>query len=455
MFSNVFYKFCIFISFAVSLSVFADTQDHDELLKKVVEEGYLETEEFKQRERQFQQKKNEQSKRLRQAQQELKREERINERLQVESNKYEEEIATLENEKNIAVGALGEVFGVVKQVAGDLRGQVLNSVISAEIPGREKFVENIAASKKLPTTKELRRLWFEIQREITEQGKVTQFTADVISVNGDKTKELVTRVGPFNLVHDGKYLSYKGDVNKITTLVKQPDGRFTSTINDLENAKEGYVAFSVDPSKGSLISILIRTPGLWERIKQGGWIGFLIICVLLFGLGLVLQRFLIIRKEKLKIMAQVEGQQVNGDNPIGQIMKVYENNKHLDLESLELKLDEIVIAYLPKVEKGIGTIKLLAVLSPLMGLLGTVTGMILTFQSITLFGTGDPKFMADGISQALMTTVLGLICAIPLLLLHNVISNMSQGIIQILEERVAGLLAQRMMKSSGESKSEG
>ena len=398
-------------------------------------ERHFESEEFRQREKQFRQRKNEQRQLLQQALQELKREEQINRKLQAEYEKYEEELATLEHEKNIAVGALGEVFGVVKQVAGDFRGQILNSVISAEIPGREQFVENIASSKKLPTTKELRRLWGEIQREITEQGKVTQFTTDVIALNGDKTKELVTRVGAFNLVHNGKYLNYHGDLHQITALAKQPDGRFTGTIDDLEEAKKGYIAFSIDPSKGSLISLLIRTPGLLERVKQGGWIGFVIICVLLFGLGLVLQRFLVIRKEKLKIMAQVEGKQVNGDNPVGQIMQVYENNKHLDLESLELKLDEIVITYLPKVERGIGTIKLLAVLSPLMGLLGTVTGMILTFQSITLFGTGDPKFMADGISQALMTTVLGLICAIPLLLLHNIISNMSQGIVQILEEK--------------------
>ena len=442
----------ILLSF--SLPVFANTLD--ELLKKVMKERELRSPELRQREKQFQQNKNKQNRMLQQARQELKREEQINEKLLAEYKKHEEELTTLENEKNIAVGALGEVFGVVKQVAGDFRAQVLNSVISAEIPGRENFIESMAASKKLPTTKELRKLWGEIQREITEQGKVTQFTADVIALNGDKTKERVTRVGPFNLVHDGKYLNYKGELNQITSLLKQPDGRFTSTIDDLEEAKEGYVAFSIDPSKGSLISLLIRTPGLWERVKQGGWIGFLIICVLIFGLGLVLQRFLIIRKEKLKITAQVEGKQMSEDNPVGQIMQVYENNKHLDLESLELKLDEIVIAYLPKVEKGIGTIKLLAVLSPLMGLLGTVTGMILTFQSITLFGTGDPKFMADGISQALMTTVLGLICAIPLLLLHNFISNMSQGIVQILEERVAGLLAQRMMKSpSGDPKSGG
>jgi len=453
MLNNIFCKLCIYMLFIASVPVCAGTLD--DLLKKVMEERQLESTELRQREQQFRQNKTKQSQMLQQALQELKREERINERLQAEYQKNEEELTTLEHERNIAVGNLGEVFGVVKQVAGDFRGQILNSVISAEIPGREKFVENIADSKKLPTAEELRKLWGEIQREITEQGKVTQFPAGVIALNGDKNTVLVTRVGPFNLVHDGQYLSYQGDLGQITALAKQPEGRFTHTIDDLENAKENYVNFSIDPSRGSLISILIRTPSVWERIKQGGWIGFIIICVLIFGLSLVLQRFLVIRKEKLKITAQINGEQVNDDNPIGKIMKVYENNRYLDLESMELKLDEIVIAYLPKVEKGIGTIKLLAILSPLMGLLGTVTGMIVTFQSITLFGTGDPKLMADGISQALMTTVLGLICAIPLLFLHNVISNMSQGIVQILEERVSGLLAQRMMESPDKSKTGG
>ena len=181
----------------------------DELLKKVMKERELRSPELRQREKQFQQNKNKQNRMLQQARQELKREEQINEKLLAEYKKHEEELTTLENEKNIAVGALGEVFGVVKQVAGDFRAQVLNSVISAEIPGREKFIESMAASKKLPTTKELRKLWGEIQREITEQGKVTQFTADVIALNGDKTKERVTRVGPFNLVHDGSISTIK------------------------------------------------------------------------------------------------------------------------------------------------------------------------------------------------------------------------------------------------------
>ena len=147
-------------------------------------------------------------------------------------------------------------------------------------------------------------------------------------------------------------------------------------------------------------------------------------------------------RETRKINAQLKNPEPREDNPIGRIISIYEKNKNLDMESLEMKLNEVAIKYLPKVERGIGTIKLLAVLSPLLGLLGTVTGMILTFQSITLFGTGDPKLMAGGISQALMTTVMGLCCAIPLLLCHNFISSRSQRLVQILEEQTAGLLAE-------------
>ena len=424
---------------------FVSASPLDELLEKVMQERQLESQAFQKREQKFRQNKNQQQKLLKQALQELRKEELLSRRLNAEFEKNEKDLSILQNELQLAVGVLGEVFGVVKQTAGDFRGQVLNSVISAEIPGREKFATAIASRKKLPTTQELKQLWFEIQREITEQGKVTRFTADVIAVGGAKTKEQITRVGSFNLIHKGKYLSYQGDISQVVELARQPERRFTRYIDDVEKAKEEHTAFALDPSRGSLISILIRTPSLWARIKQGGWIGWTIISVLIFGLILVLERFLVIREEHLKIQAQLNNKKPNNNNPVGQIIQVYEDNKHLDLESLELKLDEVVIAYLPKLEKWIGTIKLLAVLAPLMGLLGTVVGMILTFQSITLFGTGDPKLMAGGISQALMTTVLGLCCAIPLLLFHNFISSRAQQVIQILEERTAGLLAQRMM----------
>ena len=444
----------IFVSLSpvISPSVQADTLDN--LLKKVMEERQFESKEFQKREQEFKTEKDQRNALLKKALKELKREEELSKRLTAKFEKNEKELAILENELNLAVGTLGELFGVVKQIAGDFRGQVLNSLVSSEIPGREKFAENISARKKLPTTIELRKLWFEIQREMTELGKVTQFEAEVVTLDGKKSTQFVTRVGGFNLISEGKYLNFQGDPAQIVELARQPERRFTRYIKGVEKKvnteKDHYPIFALDPTRGSLISILIRAPSLFERIRQGGLVGLGIICLLLFGLGLVVERWIIIRKEMKKINNQLKSTEPIEDNPIGQIFSIYEKNKTLDMESLEMKLSEVVVAYLPKVEKRIGLIKLLAAVAPLMGLLGTVTGMILTFQSITLFGTGDPKLMAGGISQALMTTVMGLCCAIPLLLCHSFISSRAQKIVQILEEQSSGLLARLMIKPNSE-----
>ena len=440
------------LSPVISPSVQADTLDN--LLKKVMEERQFESKEFQKREQEFKTEKNQRNALLKKALQELKREEVLSKRLTAEFEKNEKELTILENELNVAVGTLGELFGVVKQIAGDFRGQVLNSLVSSEIPGREKFAENISARKKLPTTEELRKLWFEIQREMTELGKVTQFETEVVTLDGKKSIQLVTRVGGFNLVSKGQYLNFQGDPAQIVELAKQPERRFTRYIKGVEKKvnteKDHYPIFALDPTRGSLISILIRAPSLFERVRQGGPVGLLIIIILIAGLLIVAERWVVIMKETKKINAQLKDSEPREDNPIGQILSIYEKNKTLDIESLEMKLSEVVITYLPKVEKRIGAIKLLAAVAPLMGLLGTVTGMIATFQAITLFGTGDPKLMAGGISQALMTTVLGLCCAIPLLLCHSFISSRAQKIVQILEEQSSGLLARLMIKPNSE-----
>lgn len=436
----------------ISPSVQADTLDN--LLKKVMEERQFESKEFQKREQEFKTEKNQRNALLKKALQELKKEEALSKRLTAEFEKNEKELAILENELNLAVGTLGELFGVVKQIAGDFRGQVLNSLVSSEIPGREKFAENISARKKLPTTIELRNLWFEIQREMTELGRVTQFETEIVTLDGKKSTQFVTRVGGFNLISEGKYLNFQGDPAQIVELARQPERRFTRYIKGVEkkiNAeKDHYPIFALDPTRGSLISILIRAPSLFERIRQGGPVGLLIIIILIAGLLIVVERWVVIMKETKKINAQLKDSEPRDDNPIGQILSIYEKNKTLDIESLEMKLSEVVITYLPKVEKRIGAIKLLAAVAPLMGLLGTVTGMIATFQAITLFGTGDPKLMAGGISQALITTVLGLCCAIPLLLCHSFISSRAQKIVQILEEQSSGLLARLMIKTNSE-----
>ena len=415
----------------------------DELLQKVKAEGVTQSAEFKKREAQFLKEKGRQQALLNKATAELTALEKETVRLTKEFEANEKKLSVVEEELNLAMGTLGEMFGVVRQVAGDLKGQVEASVVSAQIKGRKAFAADLAESKSLPNIPKLERLWFELQREMTETGKTTQFKTVVVKPDGEKNEQTVTRVGAFNLVSDGVYLNYQPATGQIVELARQPSSRFTGYIDDIEEAKEGYEGFSIDPSRGSLLSMLVRAPSFWERLQQGGLVGYVIIALLFLGIAMVVERIKTLKEEGDKIKAQLSSSTASGDNALGKIMLAYEQNKTSDLETLELKMDEAILKSTPPLEKGIGTIKILAAVAPLLGLLGTVTGMIATFQSITLFGTGDPKLMAGGISQALITTVLGLVCAIPLLLLHNVVASKSKGLVQILEEESAGMIASR------------
>ena len=315
------------------------------------------------------------------------------------------------------------MFGVVKQVAGDFKGQFQNSIISAQFSGRDKFMTNLAERKKLPSITELNQLWYEIQREMTESGKITKFNAPVVTPEGEKTSKDILRVGSFNIAADGKYLSYQASTNQIVELPRQPQGKFLSMIEDLEELSTGYAAFGLDPSRGTILGMLVQAPSLGERLQQGGLVGYVILALLCLGLIMVSERLFTLTKESKKMKDQLTSKEIKTDNPIGELMQTFEDFKNKDLETLEMKLDETVLRSAPKLTNGINTIKILSAVAPLLGLLGTVTGMIATFQSITLFGTGDPKLMAGGISTALITTVLGLVCAIPLLLLHNFVSK--------------------------------
>ena len=127
---------------------------------------------------------------------------------------------------------------------------------------------------------------------------------------------------------------------------------------------------------------------------------------------------------------------------------VKEQYPDADTETLELKLSESILREVPKLQSRLTIIKIISVVAPLIGLLGTVTGMINTFQAITLFGTGDPKLMAGGISQALVTTVLGLVVAIPMVFISTLLKTRSKGIINILQQQSAGIIANRSEKGA-------
>jgi biopolymer transport protein ExbB len=431
------------------VSTFAETpKSLDALLMQVKKERVEKKKDLNARERRFVSEKNKQSSLLATAKKELARQEAITRKLQAQFNANEKVLRKLEDNLTIAKGNLGEMFGVVKQVSGDFKGQFENSNISAQYPGREAFMGSIAETKKLPGIDDLNKLWYEMQREMTETGKIVQFKAQVVKPDGSKQEATVTRVGAFNLTSNGKYLNYQGSTGQLIELPRQPQGKFLGMIEDLEGTTAGMENFAIDPSRGTILGMLVQAPSLGERVQQGGLVGYVILGLLLIGLIMVGERVVVLTKEGKKIKSQLANPSAGGDNPVAQLIKAFEDNKGKDLETLEMKLDETILKTAPILERGIPTIKILSAVAPLMGLLGTVTGMIATFQSITLFGTGDPKLMAGGISTALITTVLGLVCAIPLLLLHNVVASKSKGLIQILEEQAAGLLSKKVDSGS-------
>lgn len=409
--------------------------------KAVAEEGKIN----KKREAEFVAARNRQSQLLAQAKAELAAQERRAETLKSEYDVNEKELAEMMETLTERMGNLGELFGVVRQISGDVLSIVNDSMVSAQYPNRGVFLSDLAQAKELPVTAELRKLWATMVHEISEAGKVAKFTAPVIDANGEKHENTeVVRIGVFNAISDGKFLVWDTAVGggTLVQLGRQPASRFQSMAQELENSSSGTVKMPVDFTRGVILTQVVKSKTPWERVKEdGGIVGWVIVAVGIFGLLLALWKFLSLSATAGKIRKQMKSDTANQGNPLGRVMAVYTDNPNSEIETLELKLDEAILRETAPIESTLSFIKVLYVVAPLLGLLGTVVGMIHTFQMITLFGTGDPKMMAGGISTALVTTVLGLVAAIPLTLLHSYLHSKAKGVIQILEEQAAGIIA--------------
>lgn len=375
----------------------------------------------------------------------LAAEEALQKKLKNEFDANETELAELSTLLDQRTGNLGELFGVFRQMARDTQQITFDSLITAQYPERTEAIETLASSTEVPTITEMKTLWSLLLQEISASSEVAKFTTNVIQPNGEGYEAEVTRVGAFNIVTDGKYLNYSPESKQLVELTRQPEGRYTSTAADLTSSTGGKVDFAIDPSRGALLGLLVQAPSLMERVKQGKEVGYAIIAVGIFGILYALMRYLALSQVSRRIGKQLKDlEHPSEDNPLGRMMIAFYENKHLqDLDVITKKLEEVIFKELMEMKKGLSTIKVLAAIAPLMGLLGTVTGMIGTFQAITLFGTGDPKLMAGGISQALITTVLGLCAAIPLLLASNFLASRNQALSKIIGEQASGMVAEK------------
>ena len=400
------------------------------------------------REQRFAQDKANQAAELRRAEQERTNEERRSARLEKKFEDNELLIAAKQEQLKERLGTLSELFGHLTAATGDLASQMDVSLVSSQYPDREVFLKALIAkmsgSDKLPSVEEIERVWFELLREVKEQGSIAKFSAEVATPSGELGQREVVRVGAFNVIDaDGNYLSYAN--GKLSELPRQPGGTFGSQAAALAGANSGLSQFGVDPTGptgGSFLAAIIDSPTLEERWHQGGYVGYAITAVGAFAFLLAIYRVLMLTLVSAKVSSQLKSDKANPNNPLGRVLKIHEDSPNMDPETLELKMAEGVLKETPKLEAGLTLLKIIAAVAPLMGLLGTVTGMIITFQAITIFGAGDPKAMAGGISSALVTTVLGLLVAIPTVLLHTIVNGRAQRIIHVINEQATGIVAE-------------
>ena len=369
-------------------------------------------------------------------------EERRSERLTKEYEDNDAQLSDLEEQLTLKLGSFGELFGIVRQTAGESKGQFALSLTNIEFPERIEFLGDLAERKSLdlPTTEELERLWYEILNELNQSGKIKSYNADILTKSGELVNQDVLRIGVFNSVSNGNYLNLVTEQNLLEYLPKQPERSIRRSAKKLQNSDD-YREVFIDPTRGSLLTKLIDRDTWLERINAGGFVGYVIIIILILGLVMGALRFKFLNEESKSINKELETNKFADDSILGKLNSIYSKYSGDNPEDLESQLEDILAKATPPLEKNLSVIKLLAAVAPLLGLLGTVIGMIETFQAITLFGTGDPKLMAGGISQALVTTMLGLIAAVPLLFVHNILDSRSRAISQIYEEQAIGLLA--------------
>jgi len=410
------------------------------------------------RERRFSEVRNKENGRLGSMRNERVRQEKISDQLDAQFNVNEDRIVELQDELRKELGDLQELFGVIQQTASESQENYKTSLISAQYPERSEnlrlMVEKMASQTQLVSINEIEDLWFQLQNELNEQSRVVQYNAPVTYLTGQEENEQgelvntfatderqITRIGVFNAVTGNDIATYDND-RGLLLLDRQMDQSFTGPSNNLQQSSGGVTSFKIDPTRGNLLSALVTKPSIPEKMAEGKVVGYVIIGLGVIALLIAVWRILVLSGVESKVKKQAKDlKRPSLRNPLGRVLKVYQDNPDTDPESMELKLSEAILKESPKLNSWVMFIKIIAVVAPLLGLLGTVTGMIQTFQAITLFGAGDPQMMAGGISQALVTTVLGLVVAIPTVFLHWLASSRAKRVEDMLEEHAAGLIA--------------
>jgi biopolymer transport protein ExbB len=453
---------------ALSAAVFAapalaqqnPAASHDELLRRVEQVRAEENKAFQDRRTEYESKATQAEKDalLRQAEQQRTQLDAASDRLSDTYQANELRINELNNELQEKARALGlaELFGLAKQSANDNSSILQQSLITTQFPAaagelpRDEWLRQFANERATPTAAELERLWLEIQREMTASGQVAKYRTTVVQPGGEPLETEVIRIGPFTALADGQFLAYLPNLRTLNVLPRQLPGEFMDVAREFSSATSGYADAVVDAYRGVTLGLYVERPTNLERVESGELIGLIIITVGVLGFLAFVFQLIHLVFVRLAVSSQLKHlDRPTPNNPLGRVLLAFKGDTSRieeDADVAELRITEAVLREVPKLERFQAFLRLCVAAGPLLGLIGTVVGMIITFQSITESGSSDPKLMANGIGVAMIATVLGLFVAIALLFANALLNSLSRGLVQILDEQSAGMLAESIEK---------
>jgi biopolymer transport protein ExbB len=433
----------------------ADAKTPDELLRSIEQQRAGEKAKFDEHMAEFRGwSQQEQQQKLQEAQRQRDGLNNASQRLNDQYSQNELRINELNGQLRDKANSLGltEVFGLARQTANDAATVLQQSLITSQFPARQgelwrdDFLRDFAAGRVTPSAAELERVWLEVQREMTASGQVARYQATVVQPGGAATQAEVVRIGPFNATSDGQFLAYLPTLRTLNVLPRQLPPELMEIGDRFERAMSGYEQAVVDFTRGVLLDLYVERPTLMERIELGEAIGYVIIVVGLLGVLAFIFQLIHLILVRMAVSRQLRNlDHPTANNPLGRVLLAFKGDKNRieeDADVAELRITEAVLREVPRLERFQAFLRLSVAAGPLLGLIGTVVGMIITFQSITESGSSDPRLMATGIGQAMIATVLGLGIAIPLLFANALLNALSRGLVQILDEQSAGMLAE-------------
>ncbi len=352
-----------------------------------------------------------------------------------------------------------ELVGVIRTNAKDISALVKSNMQSALAPEKGiDALDDIGDEGRFPGMEDIRGMADLLLRQVAATAEVAIVETDIVDRRGKTVPAKVLMLGPFTacyrLADEAGFLTYSPAGGKLYALSRLPDSRMQKQIRAYMAGQSEAVP--MDIARGAALQQLIHSLSLTQQIPKGGPIVWPILLILTLGLLIIVERAIFFWRRRMdgdEYIRRIARHAREGDwqackklrdsdgiKPLARVVAAGVNCREMDREDMENALQEAILREIPAMERFLSTLGILAAIAPLLGLLGTVTGMIDTFHIITLHGTGDARLMSGGISEALVTTMLGLSVAIPLMLGQTLLNRAADKQIGHMEEKAVALV---------------